>query len=331
MQQYKKQKLSIDQQIAHMRETKGIKFIVSTEDDAKDFLQTSNYYFRVKSYAKNYDKFQAPPREGKYINLDFAYLKELSIIDMHFKDIIHRILEAIEHFAKLQIVNDLENNPSEDGYNIVRLFFEDDLMKNKNRILNTISKHKNSYCGNLINKYCPSYNPSPNDQAFALWNVEEVLSFGDFIKLFEFYYTKYPSQTFDIIKTRSLLWSARMLRNAVAHDNCLLNSVRTGYVNHNFKINLYLNTYIQKNIKTISQKTRSSKLSNPVIHDFVASLILFDEIVTSREIKKSRINELSSFINTRCRNHKEYFEKNLYLSSTYQFIKKIVDYYASVI
>lgn len=126
----------------------------------------------------------------------------------------------------------------------------------------------------------------------------------------------------------NLLWSARMLRNAIAHDNCLLNSLKNGYSNAQFNWNKLLNTFIQKHIPSISSKTRKKRLSNPVVHDFVATLHLFNEIVLSKEVKKERMDELHNFIHIRCLSHKEYFEKNTTISSTYSFIRDIVDYYA---
>ena len=72
-----------DELISHMK-IKGIKFDRVKEEDAKIFLQTNNYYMKLL-YRANYDK-----RKGKdeYINLDFAYLQELSTIDMHLRYLI---------------------------------------------------------------------------------------------------------------------------------------------------------------------------------------------------------------------------------------------------
>ena len=77
----KKPKLSIDEQISYMRDKKGIKFNIITEEEAIDFLHNSNYFFKLKSFCKNYDKNNTT---GKYIDLEFAYLRELSTIDAFF-------------------------------------------------------------------------------------------------------------------------------------------------------------------------------------------------------------------------------------------------------
>jgi len=191
-----KQKLSIDGQIQHMKK-KGILFNIVDEAAAKHFLQNHNYYFRIKSYAKNYDKYIRGENKGKYINLEFAYLQELSTLDMHFRKCILKMTIDIEHFLKTQLMRDFAMNEKEDGYNIINLFFAQNQYAKDN-----IERLKSgSLCGDLIDKYIDE---------FAVWNILEVMSFGDFINLYKLYYSLYPSKN----DASSLLWSARILRNA---------------------------------------------------------------------------------------------------------------------
>lgn len=76
-----KDKLTIDGQITDLVK-KGVVFNIMNEDVAKKFLRYNNYYFKLKSYASNYP---VNPKTGKYVNLEFAYLVELSKIDMYFR------------------------------------------------------------------------------------------------------------------------------------------------------------------------------------------------------------------------------------------------------
>ncbi|MEE1101868.1 MAG: Abi family protein [Agathobacter sp.] len=57
-----------------------------------------------------------------YYNLDFAYIVELSKLDMYLRKIILELCLDVEHYLKVRLMNDLTNNNSEDGYNIVELF-----------------------------------------------------------------------------------------------------------------------------------------------------------------------------------------------------------------
>jgi hypothetical protein len=99
-----KTKLSIRDQIIHMKDLKGVNFSIINETDAEKFLMENNYYFKLKSYAKNYDKYVSGKSAGKYINLEFAYLKELSTLDMYLRKFIIKMTLDIEHFLKIQLV-----------------------------------------------------------------------------------------------------------------------------------------------------------------------------------------------------------------------------------
>ena len=167
----KKDKLTVDSQIAHMK-SNGITFNIVNEEEAKEFLLYNNYYFKIKSYAKNYDKYLEGDNKGKYINLDFAYIKELSTIDMYIRQFVMKITLSIEHFLKTQMLRDFMGNDQEDGYSIIEEFIDEFPGIRRNIDM----KQSNSACTDLITKY--------ND-SFAIWNIVEVLSFGDFIKLYD--------------------------------------------------------------------------------------------------------------------------------------------------
>lgn len=107
-----------DELISHMK-IKGIKFNIVKEEDAKIFLQNNNYYMKLASYRANYDKHKS---NGEYINLDFAYLQELSTIDMHLRYLILQMCLDVEHALKTRLLKDMEDNPEEDGYDIIRRF-----------------------------------------------------------------------------------------------------------------------------------------------------------------------------------------------------------------
>ena len=87
------------------------------------FLNESNYYMKLASYRTNYPKYgDTSKKNGQYINLEFAYLKELSTIDMHLRYIIMEMCLDIEHYLKVKFLRAIENNPDEDGYDIIRRF-----------------------------------------------------------------------------------------------------------------------------------------------------------------------------------------------------------------
>src|SRR5699024_2572171 len=113
--------ISWDQLIDHMK-SKGITFNIISENDAKIFLQKNNYYMKLASYRENYPKYLTGNKIGQYINLDFAYLRELSTIDIHLRYLIIQMCLDLEHALKVSLIAHIESNPKEDGYELVRKF-----------------------------------------------------------------------------------------------------------------------------------------------------------------------------------------------------------------
>lgn len=82
-----KRKLSYDEQIDDLK-SKNVKFDIYSEDEARKYLQYNNYYFKLKAYARDYTTYSKVELKDKYINLDFAYLVELSTLDMYLRRLI---------------------------------------------------------------------------------------------------------------------------------------------------------------------------------------------------------------------------------------------------
>lgn len=98
--------LNIDaaRQVAYLRDEKDVAFNHMAEDQAVRFLSDRNYFFKLKAFAKNYDKrFKDDGSKGRYIGLDFAYLVELSRIDKQLRDLVLHLTLDIEHYLKVRI------------------------------------------------------------------------------------------------------------------------------------------------------------------------------------------------------------------------------------
>lgn len=176
-------------QLIKQLESKGVKFQIMSIDEADDFLQNRNNYMRLASYRKNYETSRGI-NQDKYINLEFAYLVELSALDMHLRNFIFKMCLDVEHSLKVRFINDVEKNDDEDGYQIVDKF----LSKKENEyICKSISRFSNShFCGDLIKNY---FDIKYNSKNFAIgvnkfecpaWVLTELLQFGDFLKLYFF-------------------------------------------------------------------------------------------------------------------------------------------------
>lgn len=291
--------------IAHMK-SKGIRFEIVGEEDAQAFLENNNYYLKLASYRENYEKVSDNAKEnaGQYINLDFAYLQELSTIDMHLRYLILQMTLDIEHSLKVSLLRDIEHNEKEDGYHIIQKF----IAENGLHSLKKISSHKSSdYCKGLIEKYYPY---------FPAWVFVELISFGELAYLCEFYNKMYNAKIGDQI----LLNSVRDIRNAAAHSNCLINRLSSkDQTPHGSVVNR-----VQK-VKSIGSVSRDKKLKNKFVYDFVCLLYAYDEFVKSEPLKKRRFQELHEFFEGRVVRHKDWFQGNSLLNSTYKFLKKVLD------
>lgn len=309
-----KKKLSFDQQIEHMK-NKGITFHHMSEAEAKDFIMYHTYYFKIKCYAKNYAKYPSGhPKQNQYKNLDFAYLKEMSKLDMLFRYEIMQLCLDVEHFLKVQMLRDF-NDEDEDGYSIVLIMCA---AASKRDIEGNIQKKiKYSACCDLIKKY--------SKDGWAIWNIVEVISFSDFSLLYETFYKRYPDKNNHLVYLKSIGY----LRNAAAHNNCLLNSLQTPYHRENEKGESFTPTMgvtrFVSGIDSIGKQMRKSRLQNPVLHDFAALMCVYDDLM-DEDRKKSRVEELKKLFDVRFEEHKEYFKYNDAIISSFAFLRKIIDF-----
>ena len=309
-----KSKYSIDEQLKNL-EDKKVQFNIMSKEEAREYLQNNTYYFKLKSYEKS---FEYNVSKNQYINLEFAYLVELSKLDMYLRELIIRISLHTEHFLKVKLIDDLTKNEKEDGYHVVR-----ELFSKYPFVVDHINQKKyNSACADLIHKY---------ENNWAAWNLIEVLSFGDFIKLYELYYLLYPEQVNEVAS--DLIWPLKFIRNASAHNNCLLNTLRKPYVythlydkkRRTIIVNKRLVSLLSS-VPTITKNNRKKKITNPVIHDFMASLFLFDEICTSQVFKMKIFTEVKEFVDGRLIENKEFFNFDNVFTTIYDFIRNVVDY-----
>jgi abortive infection bacteriophage resistance protein len=153
------------------------------EDDAKKFLRYNNYYFKLKSYASDYP---VNPKNGKYVNLEFAYLVELSKIDMYLRKIILGMCLDVEHVLKTRMLYDISRNDKEDGYNIVKKYFFG-YPATKQEIIQKANSY--NFTSDLADKHVA-------DEEFSVWNLVELLSFGKFVELYTMYYQEYSSPNY---------------------------------------------------------------------------------------------------------------------------------------
>lgn len=94
--------------------SKDVTFNNISIGQAITFLDKNNYYYKLAAFRKNFKK-----KYGKYVDLDFSYLQDLASLDMKIRAILLNIAIDVEHFIKVELSRQINNNSQEDGYSIL--------------------------------------------------------------------------------------------------------------------------------------------------------------------------------------------------------------------
>ena len=112
------------QQVSHLKD-RGVRFELMDEWEAERFLRESNFFFKVKAFAKCFSRYTNPGSEryGSYIKLDFAHLAELTRLDHHLRETVLSLTLDIEHYMKVEL-NRAIMDAGDDPYDLMTSFFD---------------------------------------------------------------------------------------------------------------------------------------------------------------------------------------------------------------
>ncbi|SFA87123.1 Abi-like protein [Acetitomaculum ruminis DSM 5522] len=299
--------LKIEDQLKHM-ESKGITFNIISRDEARNYLTENNNYFKLRAFRKNYDKVSGGENDGKYIGLDFGMLCDLATIDMHVRYCVLQLALNTEHFLKVKLLKRCELN-NEDGYAIVNDYFNHIKVSDKkhNRLSNELERNRNNpYCGGIIESCSDGY---------AIWAFIEVVSLGTLLDFYKFCADRFNDD--DMKNDYYLMRTVRPLRNAAAHNNCIISDLRAK--DRNFQPDKEM----LKELSSIRKDTKNKRLSNIRMLQICTLLYTHKKIGSSASNGAARrlLNEL---VNRMIRN-KDYYMKNTTFVGNFTFLKKIVE------
>jgi abortive infection bacteriophage resistance protein len=290
--------LTTNQLIEHMKD-KNITFTHSTEADAYQMLTKTNYYFKLTSYRSNFAKDE----NGKYQNLDFAYLTDLASIDMQLRDYLLDLSLDIEHGIKVVLINLISNDPQEDGYSIVQ-----DFRKNHTRQYNQTLDYlgKNKYLHDMYTKH---------HDHIAVWVFLEVMTFGTLSMFVDFYLERTRTKKVRII--HNYLKFSKNIRNACAHSNPLL-------------VNLFSDReFLRKPSAPVKLAADRMQIADNYIQDLkindLISLFYLHQQMQSIKMSQHRCHQGKRLIK-RFHRHEDWYADNTQLNTFFRILDNLIDY-----
>lgn len=298
------EKLTIAGQIEHMKK-RGIAFEIFSEEQAISYLEDNNNYFKLRAYRKNYEK----NGNGEYVGLDFAYLRDIAIIDMRLRYTLLKMCLDIEHSARVKVIKAIVDNPNEDGYTVVADF----KAANESFYEETLERaSKSIYCEDLQQKYKDN---------MPVWALVEMMQFAALCSFYRFVADRLGNQ--EMVQDYYLFQEIRQLRNACAHSNCILNDLKSMRPPKH-KPDLKMMNELSK-IRTISKDVRKRKMSNDRIRQITTLLYCYKNYVGSKGLLKYQSKELREVFFRRFDEHSDYYKSSEPILTTFAFFKKVVD------
>lgn len=284
--------------IKHM-ENKGITFNYESIADAQKVLDTRNYYFKLASYRTMFPKGS----DGKYANLDFAYLEDLASIDGQLREYLLELTLDIEHGIKTFLISLISSEPNEDGYSIVEEY------KKRFSTQYTVTLNQlghNAYFKDMYRKY--------HDE-MPIWVLMEVISFGTLSQFVEFYFEKYQYKKLKQIKNH--LKFCKNIRNACAHSNPFLVNI--------FSEKEFIPRPSAAIISVADMMNISREYIKDVkINDLVSTFYLHKKFQSS-QLKDHRIREGKRLLK-RFDRHSTWYAENQKINTFITILRSLVDY-----
>lgn len=206
-------KMTPQEQINDLK-AKGITFNGKYDEvKAADFLLNNTYYFKFKSYCKNFQQHETGEFQGQYIDVDFEHLVKLSTCDFLLRSFILRQTINLEHHLKIELNQKFTQNNRFHPIDSITEYLDGNPMLRSS--LDKNRGHNSPYIKPLANA----------TTQYAYWHLFELLTFGQLLHFYKFYIDKYTPDNQMNKRNYKYLININALRNSSAHNNCLLHSL----------------------------------------------------------------------------------------------------------
>lgn len=275
--------LNTDEQIEYFKR-RGIKFERYSEDKAKTFMLESTYFFKLKTFATN---FLTDSDTNTFINLDFAQLRDVSILDYRLRSLITYLSSNIEHALRIRFNRVLEHF-DDDSDEATRPYIE---YRRKANPRYDVSRElsRSIYTSNLIQQYDFA-------QMKPVWLLWETTDFHTLIMSYRSYvYSKNLSDVID-----SLFTPSRKIRNAAAHHNSVLIPTRQEKRDYNQLFHL-ANIFLPWGEHTHSEHLKRADVMRTIMREqmvsqFASLLLVHVNLVASTAVRQSAVKEVKDYL-----------------------------------
>lgn len=293
----------------------GICFNRMSKSEAVKYLEANRNYFKLRTFRNNYVK---DPHLLKYTNLDFADLVDLSSIDSQLRRILLEMVLSIEHFSKLHLIRIVQKS-KEDGYAVVRDYINQLSHDNQRRLSSDLKKNSRSlYCKSLFDNCIKK-----NITTCPIWVFVEIISLGQYLHFYDFCCQRYSRQSYakELKERLYLLWTVKDLRNACAHNNCIINDFRAPTSAKTIPSQSVNNALIHLGISThVRRKHLRRRIPT---HQIITTFYTHTLIVSSLEEHNHVVNELQNF-KKRLFLNSDYTHNDIIYSS-FKLLEKLID------
>lgn len=307
-----KQKYTTDDMIKHFKQ-RNVTFNLMNEDEAKEVLQHKTYFFKLKSYKANFPLNQ----HGQFKKLDFGMLMDISIIDSRLRNFVLNVTLNIEHTLKTKLLKLISDDSKEDGYQIINEFIQ----YNNSKTTNPKDQISLDSLWGKITKNHPSYEMYNSYKSNPpLWVIFEVISYSNLIKFAEFYKNTRIKTDVEFKQVITNLKHVKFLRNMAAHSSPMIRNIqKTDFQHPNSSVKAFLRT-----VKGYKESREVKYLHNRIIHHFIATMYVFDKLVTSKGARENTYRELKE-LTIRSRKEMKHYPPNIYteLMWRYLLIRKV--------
>ena len=280
-QEHDKPKLTIAQQVAHLKK-RGIKFERCNEEDATYYLAEDCDLFEVSSYRKLFSKRQGGERDGQYVNLDFAQLVAFAELDEMLRETLLLMTRRIESRSKVILKRDIAEMEDEDGYAIVSGYI--DSLTPKSRGIRKGELERNSR-----NKFTKAAYEKYKDD-MPSWVFLELVPFGTLVDFIRFCGVRWGDKGLE--QSHYDLKKVKSVRNCAAHGSCIINLFAEGANSERTTSRGTLEAVAKLGL---SKPTRQKWLRNAATQEIAVTLVRYAQDIPEGSARKRDEERLKGF------------------------------------